>query len=177
MVRYLRVGVVASVHGIKGEVKVYPTSAEPERMQTYGSVFLARENESEDAYRPCRIESVRGAGKLFIVKFEGVETPEEARLLCKKEIYVEREKGVPTGEGEYYIADLIGARVLDAESGKALGVLTDVLQTAANDVYVCKRPSGKDVLFPAVKECVTELSPEEGFIKVRLLPGLLDIYE
>ncbi len=175
MVRFFRVGIVASVHGLKGEVKVYPTGDDPERFRLYEEVMLARENEPEENWKSYRVEQVKSSNKLMILKLQGVSTPEEARLLLKKEIYVPREMGVPLEEGEYYVADLIGCRVLD-EQGEELGMLKDVLRTGANDVYVCGTPSGKEMLLPVIPDCVLEKKPEEGFVRVKLMPGLKELY-
>ena len=175
MVSFFRVGVIASVFGLKGECKIYPTGEEPDRFRGYGEVFVAREGEEEDQWQEYRILHVKSAGKMLILKFQGVDTPEEARLLLKREIYIPREKAVPLGEGEHYIADLMGCRVLD-ENDTELGILEDVLKTGSNDVYVCRTKEGKELLLPVIPDCILEKKPEEGYVRAKLLPGLRELY-
>jgi 16S rRNA processing protein RimM len=78
---------------------------------------------------------------------------------------------VPLAENEYYIADLIGLNVT-TEDGEALGVISDVLQTGANDVYVVSKEGAEDLLLPAIKECIKNIDVEKGTMRVYLMPGL-----
>ncbi len=174
MVRFFRVGIVVSLHGLKGEVKISPTGQAPERFALYGTVLLGNAEAPEDSYTPYEIEDIKQAKNRLILKFKGVDTPEEARLLLKKEIFIPREKGVPLEEGEHYVADLLGLKILEGE--EELGELVQVMETGANDVYVCRTKEGKELLIPVIPECILEASPEEGFIRVALLPGLKELY-
>ena len=168
MTEHFRVGVITAVHGLKGEVKVFPTTDTPGRYDTLSEVLLPEGS----GFIPLRIDRHRFFKQLVIVHFEGLNRVEDVEKLVKKELYVDREHAVPLEEGEYYIADLIGLKVI-CEDGKELGELTDVLQTGANDVYVVNNGQ-REVLIPVIKECILETRPEEGFVKVRLLKGLLD---
>ncbi|MBQ9438526.1 MAG: 16S rRNA processing protein RimM [Lachnospiraceae bacterium] len=176
MVNYFRVGVVSSVHGLKGEVKIFPTGQEPQRFYDYGSVFLAKPDAPEETYASYDILSVKQAKKQLILLFSGITSPEEARTLLGKEIWIPREKGVPLAEGEHYVADLIGCRIVE-EDGSLLGELENVLETGANDVYVCRMPEGGQMLIPVIPDCLLGAFPEQNEIRVRLLPGLKELYQ
>lgn len=167
-----RVGCVATTHGIRGEVKVYPTTEESQRFKKYKEVLL-KEPKGQKEPRSMHIESVKFFKKMVIVKFKECGTMEDAELLRGAELYVSREKAVPLSENEYYIADLIGMHV-DSDEGVALGVLDDVMQTGANDVYVVKREDGKEILLPAIKECVKSVDVKGRHMTVHLMPGLVE---
>ena len=117
--------------------------------------------------------SARPHKSLLLVKLRGIETVEQADALRGKILYLDRgEVNLP--EGRYFIQDLIGLTVSDADSGAVYGVLTDVIATGANDVYEITSPQGKKHLMPAVEEMVPEISPEKGFIFVRPIRGIFD---
>ena len=107
----------------------------------------------------------------MILKFKGIDDINEVEKYKKAALFVTREDAVPLGENEYFIADLIGLKVVSDE-GEELGTLDDVLQTGANDVYVVKNDKGEEILVPAIKDCVKSVDIEGGEIILHLLPGL-----
>lgn len=163
-----RVGSITRAHGVHGEVKVYPTTDEPRRFQTYGEILLDNGKER----RTVHIESVKFSKQMVILKLKEYSDMAEAELLRGAELYVTREQAVPLGENEYYVCDLIGMQV-DTDEGTTLGVVEDVMQTGANDIYVVKSESGKEILLPAIKECVKLVDIESRHMTVHLMPGLL----
>ena len=163
-----QVGAIASVHGIKGEVKVFPTTDEPTKFKKLKSVILKTEKEE----REIALQSVRFFKNMFIVKFQGIESPEDAQKYRGATLWIAREQAVPLRENEYYRADLIGLTVV-TEDGEELGILTDVLETGANDVYEVTLSDKKTALFPAIRECIKEVDVEKGYIKVHVMEGLL----
>ena len=163
-----RVGVITASHGLKGEVKVFPTTDSPDRYDTLQEVLLFDGRE----YLPLTIDRHRYFKQMVIVHFEGLDRIEDIQAFIKKELYVDREHAEPLAEGEYYIADLIGCRVYD-EAETYLGEVADVLQTGANDVYVVKGED-REILIPVIKDCVLAVDTEEGIIRVHLLKGLID---
>lgn len=167
-----RVGCVATTHGVHGEVKVYPTTEEPQRFKKYKDILL-RDPQGRREDRRMHIESVKFFKQMVIVKFRECETMEDAEKLRGAELYVPREKAVPLKENEYYISDLIGLQV-DSDEGVCLGVLDDVIQTGANDVYVVKQEDGKEILLPAIKECIKNVDVKERQMTVHLMPGLVE---
>lgn len=168
MEQYLRVGVIASVHGIHGEVKVYPTTDDVTRFSDLKSLFL-------DTGTGCinlEIEHVKFFKQFAILKFKGFDKIEDIEKYRNKDLLVTRENAVKLEEDEYFICDLIGAKVI-TDLGEDLGILDDVLQTGANDVYVVKTIEGKEILLPYIDECVLNIDIEKSIITVHLMPGLL----
>lgn len=164
-----QVGVITSTHGIKGEVKVYPTTDDPGRFRRLKEVIL----DSGKGDVVLKIESVKFFKQFVILKFEGLNTPEEAAKYRQKSLYVTRENAVRLGRDEYFIADLMGLKVLD-ETGEEIGVLREVLETGANDVYIIDLKDGRELLLPAIKECVLRVDVEAGQMQIHILEGLLD---
>lgn len=164
-----QVGAVASVHGIKGEVKVFPTTDDPGKFKRLKTVVLKTEKER----REVKLESARFFKNMAIVKFQGIETPEEAQKYRGAGLWIERDQAVPLGENEYYQADLIGLIVM-TEEREELGILTDVLETGANDVYEVTLTDNSKVFFPAIKDCIREIDLENGRMMVHVMEGLLE---
>lgn len=167
-----RVGCVATTHGVRGEVKVYPTTEEPQRFKKYKEV-LVKDPQGRRQERSMQIESVKFFKQMVILKLRECDTMEDAELLRGAELYVPREKAVPLKENEYYISDLIGMQV-ESDEGALLGVLDDVIQTGANDVYVVKQADGREILLPAIKECIRQVDVEARHMVIHLMPGLVD---
>ena len=169
MEQYLRVGVIASTHGLKGEVKVFPTTDEPERFRKLKKVFLDTGKE----YLPLKIKSVKFFKNQVILKFKGYDNINDIEKYLKKDLLVDREHAVELGENENFIADLIDMEVVTDE-GKVLGTLTDVIETGANDVYAVKTPEGKEILLPAIRDCILDVNVDEKRMTVHVMEGLLD---
>lgn len=163
----LQVGVITQTHGIKGEVKVFPTTDDAQRFKKLKKVTLDNGKER----RELEITSVKFFKNLVILKFKGIDDINDVEKYKKASLFVTREDAVPLGENEYFIADLIGLKVVSDE-GEELGALDDVLQTGANDVYVVKNDKGEEILVPAIKDCVKNVDIEGGEITLHLLPGL-----
>lgn len=166
---YLQVGVITSTHGLKGEVKVFPTTDDPGRFQKLKRVWL----DTGAGYQELEIIQVRFFKQFVILKFRGHEDINEVEAYRKKGLYVSREDAVPLKENEYFIADLIGLQV-ESDEGALLGQLTDVLATGANDVYVVKTKEGKEILLPAIRQCILSVDMEQRRMQVHLLKGLVD---
>ncbi len=170
MTERFRVGVITSTHGLRGEVKVYPTTDDPQRFSLLKEVILDL-NGSE---KILKIRSVKYFKNMVILAFEGLDRIEDVQRFLKKDLLIRRSDALPLAEGEYYIPDLIGIEVSD-EEGTVLGQITDVLQTAANDVYVVRQENGKEFMIPKTDECILETDIENGRMRVHLLPGLMDL--
>ncbi len=168
MEQYLRVGVIASTHGLKGEVKVFPTTDEPERFRKLKKVFLDTGKE----YLPLKIKSVKFFKNQVILKFDEFQDINEVEKYRGKDLLIDREQALPLAENENFIVDLINMNVYDEEEQR-LGTLTDVLQTGANDVYVVETEEGKEILLPAIPSCILEVDVEAAKMIVRIPEGLL----
>lgn len=163
-----RVGVIANTHGIRGEVKVFPTTQDPKRYEALKEVLLDTGKEK----LPLEVQNVRYFKNLVIVKFKGIDNINDIEKYKGRDLFVTRENAIPLGEDEYYLADIIGAQVY-TEDGTLFGVLKDVLETGANLVYVVEHEK-REVLLPVIDECVREINPEEKKVVVHIMKGLLD---
>ena len=164
-----QVGVISSTHGVRGEVKVFPTTDDVKRFKKLKEVILDTGREE----LLLKIEGVKFFKQFAILKFEGYDNINDIEKYKGKSLYVERANAVRLNKDEYFIADLIGCQVVDEEE-KPLGVLKDVMETGANDVYIVVSPEGKELLFPAIKECIRKIDVENQLIQVYVMPGLMD---
>lgn len=162
-----RIGVITEPHGIKGEMKVYPTTDDPARVKKIKEIYLDTGKE----IIPLHPENSRLQKNLLILKVAEYNDRNDVEGLRKKELFVTRENTVKLQKDEYLISDLIGLKAID-EDGNTVGEITDVLQTGANDVYEITRTDGSELLLPAIKQCVLQVNIEEGYMKVYVMPGL-----
>ena len=169
MEKYFRVGVIANTHGIRGEVKVYPTTDDINRFKKLKKCILDTGKE----YIDLNVESVKFFKNMVILKFKEYNNINDIECYKGKDILVSRDNAVKLEKGEYYIADILGAKVI-LEDGSEFGVLEDVMQTGANDVYVVKTLDNKEVLLPKIDECVKKLDIENRIVTVHIMKGLLD---
>ncbi|MBQ1902152.1 MAG: 16S rRNA processing protein RimM [Lachnospiraceae bacterium] len=163
------VGVITQTHGLKGEVKVFPTTDDPKRFEEIDSVMLDTGREKI----PMEIKKVRYQKNMVLLTFKGYEDINLIEKYKKCSLYVSRENAAPLSENEFYIADLIGMDVR-LEDGTTLGALKNVITTAANDVYEISVEGKSDVLIPAISKCIKEVKPEERYMVVHLLPGMME---
>lgn len=169
MENLLKVGIISSTHGIKGEVKVFPTTDDVQRFKKLKNVLL----DSGKEKRNLKIQSVKFFKQFVILKFEEIDDINDVEKYKGSSLYVTRDQAVKLKKDEYFIADLIGLRVI-AEEEKLEGILKDVMETGANDVYVIELSNGRELLLPAIKECVLSVDIEKGEMQIHLLDGLLD---
>ena len=167
MVSRFRVGVIAGTHGLRGEVKVFPTTDEPARFLDLEKVILDTGREE----RTLTIRSVKFFKKFVILGFKGMDRIEDVEKLKGAELLINREDAIPLEEGEYFIPDLLGLRVV-TDDGRELGVIKDVIETGANNVYDVQNEDGARILIPAIPQCILDVRLEEGDMTVHLLPGL-----
>lgn len=166
---FFKVGVITTTHGVRGEVKVFPTTDDARRFKRLKEVILDTGKEQ----LTLEIESVKFFKQFVILKFKGIDNINDVEKYRQKELFVPRKNAVRLSKDEYFIADLIGLKVLD-EQEQEIGVMEDVMETGANDVYVIKMNDGKELLLPAIKQCVLQVDVEAGYVKVHILDGLLD---
>lgn len=163
-----RIGVITEPHGVRGEVKVFPTTDEPERIKNIKEIILDDGKEQ----RTVHPEAVRHQKNLLLIKFKEFNDRDEVERLRKRELFVSREYASPLKEDEYYISDLIGLKVIDEEE-QEIGTLNNVMQTGANDVYQILMKDGKEVLLPAIRQCVLQVDIEAGYMRVHVMDGLV----
>ncbi len=166
----LQVGIITSTHGVRGEVKVYPTTDDPRRFRRLKEVILDTGREKLN----LEIEGVKFFKQFVILKFKGLDNINDIEKYRQKSLYVTRKNAVRLQRDEYFIADLIGLKVQD-EDGKELGTVKDVIETGANDVYEVEMADGRSLLLPAIKQCILNVDVENGTMQVHVLEGLLDL--
>ena len=169
MEEFLQVGVISSTHGIAGEVKVFPTTVDGKRFKKLKEVILDTGKERMTLHI-CQVKFFK---QMVILKFKEFQNINEVERFRGKSLYVTRENAVKLQKDEYFIADMIGMRVVSTE-GEELGTLTDVLQTGANDVYVVEQDGASQLLLPAIKDCIRDIDMEQMVMTVYLMPGLRD---
>ena len=176
---FLQVGVITNTHGLRGEVKVFPTTDDAKRFKKLKEAWLDTGKEMV----ALEISQVKFSKNLVILKFKGYDNINDIEKYKGKSLFVTRSHAVKCEKDEYFIADLIDMEAW-TEEGELLGIITDVMQTGANDVYVVQVSEEspyalkvgnkrKELLLPAIKECVRNVDMEARKIKVHLMPGLL----
>lgn len=165
--QYLETGRIVATHGIRGELRVEPWADSPEFLLQFDRLYL------DAGASSLRVVSSRRHKSLVVVKFEGIDTVEQAVPLLHRVVYIDRGQ-VTLAPGSYFEQDLIGLEVRDAGSGRVYGTLTSVSRTGANDVYGVTPAGGEEVLFPAIREVVRSVEPEQGVMTIIPLKGLFD---
>lgn len=166
---FFRIGVITSTHGLKGEVKVFPTTDDVARFKKLKKCILRTpKGDMEVEKASCKFFK-----NMVILSFKEFKDINEVEKYKNCELYVSREDAVPLEEDEYYISDVIGMKVV-SNDGEELGVLKDVLQTGANDVFIVDMKDGRELLLPVIKECVLDIDYDNKQVIVKLMKGMLD---
>ena len=167
MEQFLKVGVISSTHGIKGEVKVFPTTDTPQRFETLKDVIL----DTRKQQIPLEITNVKYFKQFVIVKFKGIDNINDIEKYKGMELFVSRENAAELEDDEFYIADLIGMKVVTED--EELGTLKDIMETGANDVYIIDTDKYGELLLPAIHDCILDVDIENNIMTVHLLDGLV----
>ena len=169
MEQFLQVGVISSTHGIRGEVKVFPTTDDPARFKKLKNIFLDTGRERIG----LEIQAVKFFKQFVIVKFKGIDNINDIERYKGKSLLVPRKDAVKLAENEYFIADLIGMDVYKDEEETRFGVLRDVMETGANEVYIIDSDRHGEVLVPAIRQCILKVDVENRKMRIHLLDGLI----
>lgn len=167
MENYFVIGNIVNTQGIKGEVRVMPTVDDVSRFELLEHIFIDRKGNIKE----YEIENVRFHKQFVLLKLKGVDDMTTAETLKGTVIKITEDMAIPCEEDEYYIRDLYDMEVVTVE-GEKLGIITDVIFTGANDVYTVKNEEGKEILIPAIKECIIKVDVENNAMTVKLLEGL-----
>lgn len=170
MADYIEIGKIINTHGVRGHVKVMPFTDYPERFRKMKHIFLQKRNGELKEYG---IEEVKYVKNTILLKLQGVNDMDQAQLLKDTVLVVERKDAVKLPKDTYYIFDLLGCSVY--EDQECLGVVTDVLQTGSNDVYVVKDENEKELLIPALGWVVLSVDIAQKKIQVQLPKGLREL--
>ncbi len=168
MEKQLQVGVISSTHGVRGEVKVFPTTDDVTRFRQLKKVYLDTGREM----LPLEIQNVKFFKQFAILKFKGIDNINDIEKYRGKSLMIDREDAVDLDEDEYFIADMIGMKVC-TEDGSEFGTLKDVMETGANDVYIIDSPEHGEVLIPAIRECILDVDMDEERMTIHLMEGLV----
>lgn len=168
MEKQLQVGVISSTHGVRGEVKVFPTTDDVTRFRQLKKVYLDTGREM----LPLEIQNVKFFKQFAILKFKGINNINDIEKYRGKSLMIDREDAVDLDEDEYFIADMIGMKVC-TEDGSEFGTLKDVMETGANDVYIIDSLEHGEVLIPAIRECILDVDMDEERMTIHLMEGLV----
>lgn len=164
MEQYLEVGKITNVHGIMGEVRVQPWADSPEFLCRFKTLYV------DKTHWPIEVERARVHKNMVIIKFRGITDVPSALAMRNAILYIDR-KDADLPEGAFFLADLYGLEVRDAQSGAVLGKVADVLTLPANNVYVV-RGGERELMIPAVPQFIAETNPEGGYLRVNLIEGM-----
>lgn len=167
MKRFLEIGKIVAVQGLKGEIRVDPWCDSPDFLCEFDQLYF---NKGET---PVTIVRARPHKNIVLMKIEGVDTPEDAQKLRGKILYMDRED-VELEEGCYFVQDLIGLEVIDADDNTVYGKLSQVTATGANDVYHIKNGEN-EYLIPAIPDVIVKTDIENGQLIIRKMEGLFDL--
>lgn len=172
MKEYMEIGTIVNTHGIKGEIKVIPSTDDIKRFELLKSVFV----ETRNGLVQFPITSVRYMKNFVLLKLENINDMTEAEKYKTCLLKIPKEQALPLEEDEYYVGDLYNMKVV-TDQGETLGEIVEVLFTGSNDVYIIrnsKKPEIKDLLIPAIKECILNVDVAENTMTIHLLEGLRD---
>ena len=170
MEQLLQVGVISSTHGIRGEVKVFPTTDDPNRFKKLKQVILDTGREQKD----LEIEGVKFFKQFVILKFKEFNNINDVERFRKCDLMVTRDNALPLKEGQYYLCDVPGAVVINEDTEEEIGKVTDVMETGANNVFVIETKEGKEVLFPVIPDCIKKVDTKEGIVRAHVMKGLIE---
>ena len=165
---YLEGGRVLNAHGVRGLLKAEAWCDSPKVLAAQKRIFFA---EKDGTMKECKVTRGSVAAAFVLLGIEGIETREDAIALKNTVFYLKRED-IPVPEGAYLIQDLIGLPMIDIDSGRVYGQVADITEVPRGQMYTVKTERG-DVLFPAVKEFVKQIRPDEG-IYIRPIPGFFE---
>lgn len=168
MTEYFEIGQIVNTFGIKGMVKVKPFTENIEQFEELEKIYIKNKNGNKE----YQIQEVKYHKQMILIKFAGIENPEDAELLRGSYLLINRKDAKPLEEGTYYIVDLLGLEVYTDE-GVLLGKVDDIFNTGSNDIYVVKDELGKQVLLPGIEDVIKQVDLENKKIIVHIIPGLM----
>lgn len=165
---YVSIGRVARPHGVRGELRIEATTDEPDRFNRLETVYLGRKADQLERFE---VSSARMHHQQVLLQLKGIDSREAAGRLRSLTVFVPIADAIPLAEGEFFVFQLYGMRVVTDE-GEPLGTIQDVIQTTANDVFVVGGDQYSEILLPDTEEVVLSIDREERLVTVRLIPGL-----
>ena len=169
MEKYLECARVTTTHGVRGAVRLENRCDCPETLASLSRMY----KKEGGSWKPLTVLHASVQKSMVIATFKEIPAMEDAIAMRDVILYADRED-IPLEEGAHFIADLLGLPVLDDTSGEKLGEVEDVICPAGQDIYVVKKADGGTFMIPAVAAFIRAVSPEEGFIRVSLIEGMMD---
>lgn len=166
-----RVGVVTTAHGIKGAVKVYPTTEDPRRFLDLEKISFSRTGEEEDICCQYTIENVQFIKNLVILSLKEVKDRNLAEAMKGGSFWISDEEAIPLEKDEFYIRDFMEATVKD-EDGNLIGQVEDIMETGSNNVLLVRAANGRELLIPVIYDCIVNMDSQKAEITVHMLKGL-----
>lgn len=166
---YMTIGKVASTHGVRGAIKVFPLTDDKKRFSLLDSVFI---EDVKGNLLKYEINQIKYVNKFVVLELAEVTSMDIALSLKQGIVKIPKEEAIKLKDGEYYVEDLEGIVVVD-EDNNHLGKLKEVMHTGANDVYVIDLENGKELLLPAIKKCILSIDMKENIMQVFVLEGLM----
>lgn len=167
MEKHFEIGKIAGTHGIKGTLRIFPTTEDPSRFELLKEMIV----ETTGKIETFHIEKVAYHKKFVLVTVKEINDINVAELYKGGTIWIPEEKALPLSKNEYYMRDLYGLSVF-TDSGEELGELVDIYETGANDVYAVKKEGEKELLIPAIQQCILQVDIPNQKMIVKLLEGL-----
>ena len=168
MEQYFEIGKITGTHGIRGTMRVFPTTEDPSRFERLKEIIVEIRGKQETFH----IQKVAFHKQFVLLTVKEITDINVAELYKNGRILIPDAMAIPLGEDEYYNRDLYGLKVV-TEEGEELGEITEIFPTGSNDVYVVKKDGkGKELLLPPIKDCIKNVDLENGVMTVKLLEGL-----
>lgn len=167
MEKYIEVLEITKPHGLKGEMRAKYHGDDPGEIGEFNTLYLGSQ------FKPVKLLSCKPSKNMLLIALEGIETVEQAQKLSGELIYIDRED-VELDEDVWFIRDLIGLGVFDADTGEHYGIVEEILQNAPTDVYCVRTAEGKQLLFPSLPEVLLDVNLTERKILIRPLKGLFE---
>lgn len=165
--KYLEIGKIVAVHGLRGDIRIQPWCNTPEFLTKFRKLYL---HKGEDC---LKVEKSGVHKNVVLTHFAGIDTREAAAELVNCVVYIDR-KDVRLPKGEYFVQDLLGLDVVDADTDRVYGKLTDIFETGANGVYTVTSPDGTETLIPVIDDVIVKTDLKAGKLLIRPLKGLFD---
>lgn len=165
---FFTAGLIRRPHGVDGELLVDVFGHYLDQIETGKQICVG------ETHQRMKILSCRKTNSGFLIKLEGLDSPEQSGKFRLKKFYLTSTERSALPPGEYYPDQLLDLTVRNVDTGEELGCVSEIIETGANDVYVVSTPGRKELLLPAIKDVIKKVDIKNGEILIHLLPGLVD---
>ena len=167
---YIETGEIISLHGVRGEVKVFPWADYPEFLEEFDTFYIKK---NKMHFQKFKAVNVRTNKNVVLIEFEGINNTELARNLIGKTLYIDRDE-IELEEGTFFVSDLIGCKVINDDTDEVIGEISDVKNLGASDIYYITGKNGQEYMFPAVDEFLMGTDIDAKTVRIKVLEGMFD---